>query len=146
MDNKPTRSHNSQVRALRPLVVGQRWFTLVTFLQKTKLNTGNSSVNSPESIRMKNQYGDSCTFNTTLKAWWFISHISSLEKLKKLIEIVLNYIIIKKKVCQSVKIAFHFFYKLYCSQKNLDFNNKNHVNWFSFWKLTKLDSMWFTVY
>lgn len=134
MDNKPTRSHNSQVKALRPLVVGQRWFTLVTFLQKTKLNTGNSSLNSPESIRMKNQYGDSCTFNTTLKAWWFISHISSLEKLKKLIEIVLNYIIIKKSmsICQN---SFPFFFINCIVRKKISISiTKITWNWFSFWK------------
>lgn len=40
MDNKPTRLHNSQltVKALRPLVLGQRWFSLgyLSLKDKTK--------------------------------------------------------------------------------------------------------------
>lgn len=142
MDNIPTRLHNSQltVKALRPLVLGQRWFSLgyLSLKDKTKQD---SSLNSPENTRMKNQNGDSYTFNPKLKAWWFIFHISYLEKLEK----IRQYKIIMQKYVNLSKELFNLFHELSRTQRNVSMRlkKKNHVKLiFSLKKKTcKFDSL-----
>lgn len=134
--------HNSQltVKALRPLVLWQRWFSLgyLSLKDKTKQD---SSLNSPENTRMKNQNGDSYTFNPKLKAWWFIFHISSLEKLEK----IRQYKIIMQKYVNLSKELFNLFHELSRTQRNVSMRlkKKNHVKLiFSLKKKTcKFDSL-----
>lgn len=64
---------------------------------------------------MKNQNGDSYTFNPKLKAWWFIFHISSLEKLEK----IRQYKIIMQKYVNLSKELFNLFHELSRTQRNV---------------------------
>lgn len=127
MDNKPTRLHNSQltVKALRPLVLWQRWFSLGYLSLKDKTKHKGFFSEQPREWRMKNQNGDSYTFNPKLKAWWFIFHISSLEKLEK----IRQYKIIMQKYVNLLKELFNLFHELSRTQRNVSrrLKKKNHV-------------------
>lgn len=74
---------------------------------------------------MKNQNGDSYTFNPKLKAWWFIFHISSLEKLEK----IRQYKIIMQKYVNLLKELFNLFHELSRTQRNISrrLKKKNNV-------------------
>lgn len=127
MDNKPTRLHNSQVtvKALKPLVVGQRWFSLGYLSLKDKTKHKGFFFEQPREYTNEKSEWRFIYFQTKVESMMvYFSHFISGEAGKNR-----QYKILMQKYVNLSKELFNLFHELSRTQRNVSrrFKKRNHV-------------------
>lgn len=144
MDNKPTRLHNSQltVKALRPLVLWQRWFSLGYLSLKDKTKHKGFFSEQPREYTNEKSKWRFIYFQPKVESMMvYFSHFIPGEAGKKR-----QYKIIMQKYVNLLKELFNLFHELSHTQRNVSRRLKKRImwNWFALWK--KNLQVWVTVY